>query len=269
MLSRPLFVVAMLAFPLGACGGESDSGCSSRDDLFVLAASSLAVVEEDMRTSFASIEPCVDITFSFGSSGTLASQVVSGVPADVFLSAGKKATDQVVGARLVSHGPTDFARNSIAIMVSAKSKFVDAISELLDLSDDRNPGVVVGLCDQNAPCGQLVDKVFTNAAAAGIQVSRSSVADTEANSVESLVTKIELGEIDAGFVYSSDCAATTRERDVRCVSVPEVANGRKLNEFTTYSAMALNADTISAHFVDMVGGKEFMSTLIEKFGFSG
>lgn len=265
---RLLIVAAMLAAPLGACGGESDSGCSSRDSLTVLAASSLAVVADEMRARFVDIEPCVDITFSFGSSGALAAQIASGVPADVFLSAGKKATDQVVDSRTVVKGPTDFVRNSLAIMVNTKSEFAGKITGLLDLTDARNSGVLVGLCDQNAPCGQLADKVLSNAVTAGIDVSRASVADTETNSVEGLVNKVELGEIDAGLVYASDCVAATQRTVVKCVAIRESVDGKRVNDFTTYSAMTLNAKPQTLRFFDLVTGAEFVSALTQRFGFS-
>jgi ABC-type molybdate transport system substrate-binding protein len=94
------------------------------------------------------------------------------------------------------------------------------------------------------------------------------VADTESNSVEGIVTKIELGEIDAGLVYSSDCVAASQRPTVQCVVVPDKLGGRNLNDFTTYSAMMMSDKPTAREFFGMVTSVAFVSTLTTKFGFS-
>jgi len=263
--------MAMLASlsVLVSCGGESDAGCSSRDSVVVLSASSLKVPLERTREDFARVQPCADVTFSFGSSGALASQIVAGVPADIFLSAGKKATNQVVATGSVQNGPSDFVRNSLSIMVSNKSKYADRVTNLADLSDERNDGIVVGICDKNAPCGALADTVLLNASTLyATDLTRASVADTEATSVEALVTKIELGEVDAGLVYSSDCTIALGNADVRCISIAIEQDGNRLNEFTTYSAVLVSSSDAGRAFFDFVTSTSFTEELVKVFGFS-
>lgn len=253
-----------------ACGGESDSGCSAAESITVLAASSLRNVLEETFDDFARVQPCVDVSFSFGSSGALATQVLSGVPADVFMSAGKKATEQVVGADLVVGPPADFARNSLAIMVSGASKFADDIASINDLSDSQNSGIKVGLCSMNAPCGALADKVLGNAVAAyaNLLLTRDELADTEADSVEGVVTKVKLGELDAGLVYASDCQAARKSSDVKCIDIPADVNGVPLNDSTTYSVMSLNDQAATIAYTEFILGDAFLSILVDDFGFA-
>lgn len=267
---RAAILLCVSATAVTSCGGESDTGCSTRDSITVLAASSLRAVLEATRDEFAKSQPCVDVNVSFGSSGALATQVVSGVPADVFLSAGKKATKKVVDAGLGVGEPSEFASNSLAIMVNVTSDFADEVTALGDLTDGRHPGIKVGLCDSNSPCGALADVVLGHAAVAysNPALTRSGIADTEADSVEGVVTKVKLGELDAGLVYASDCATARQSSDVRCVAIPSEAGGMKVNDSTTYSVLALNDGAATAAYVGFIMGDTFLSILVGEFGFT-
>lgn len=271
-LVTKVMVLALLSGSfMVACGGRSDSGCSSRSTITVLAASSLKSAFEDGIHAFAATHPCIDVRFSFGSSGALASQVVSGVPADVFVSAGKKATEQVVAAGLAKSGPVDFARNTLAIMVSTKSRYANSVEGLPDLLDSRHSGIKVGMCNPSAPCGTLADTVLGNAAIAYdlAALTRSEVADTEVESVEGLVTKVKLGELDAGLVYVSDCFSALKSTDVSCLTIPSEVDGHKVNDSTTYSVLGLSRNAGATAFTAFVQGTEFRSLLTNGYGFVG
>ena len=266
MRVRNIFLGAVLL--LGGCGGgaTNDSteptspGCadsSVKGPVVVMAASSMVNVLTDVRDEFLESHPCVTgITFSYGSSATLAAQIVNGSPADVFISASQATMATVQNAGKVDT-PSLFAKNVAEIMVNTESKFRDLITDVASLRDSTNRGVKVGLCVATAPCGSLSDTVLAKAA-----LSRAAVADTESPSVEDLVTKIEMGELDAGIVYRSDCQFAEQRSHAVCVSIPPA-----LNATNGYFVGALTSDAGARQFVDYINGSNFRSTLQAKYGF--
>ena len=211
----------------------------------------------DSHEQFLAEHPCVtNVAYSYGSSATLAAQIVNGSPADVFVSA-SESTMNTVSDSGQAVNTTLFARNSGEIMVNAASRFVGNITSLPNLSKSSNPRIKVGLCVDTAPCGVLADSIFEKAG-----ISRKAIADTESPSVEDLVSKIEMGELDAGIVYHSDCVNAQKNKRTVCVSIPADANATN-----SYYVAALNTRKVTQQFVDFVSSPGFTGTLQSKFGF--
>ena len=262
---RLLFLGSLVA--MSACGSSSAdnesskaSQCpdeSTKGSLVVLAASSMAPALTGSHEQFLAEHPCVtNVAYSYGSSATLAAQIVNGSPADVFVSASEKTMNTVSGSGGAVN-TTLFGRNSGEIMVNAASRFVGNITSLPNLSKSSNPGIKVGLCVATAPCGALADFILEKAG-----ISRKAIADTESPSVEDLVSKIEMGELDAGIVYHSDCVYAQKNKRAICVSIPADANATN-----SYYVAALNTRKVTQQFVDFVSSPGFTGTLQSKFGF--
>ena len=182
-----------------SCANPADRGAVT-----VLAASSMVNVLDELKDAWVSSHPCVTaVNISYGSSATLAAQVVSGAPADVFISASDATMNTVRNVGLAVIAPQVFARNKGAILLWPGGRFANSVSTVADLLDSANPGIKVGLCVASAPCGSLANTILSNARTAysRADLTRANIADTEAASVEDLVTKIELGELDAGIAY--------------------------------------------------------------------
>lgn len=272
----------MVAISLGGCSAKArlDSvesttvtrGCpagSQQGGVTVLAASSLAnilpLVEERLRDAY----PCVTaLNVSYGSSSVLAAQILNGSPADVFLSASESPMKSVVTAGLASN-PVKFASNLAEIMVSNDSSYRGKIAGLADLLDSRNAGIKVGLCVATAPCGSLADTVLGNARVAYNEttLTRGHVGDTETPSVEDLVTKIQLGELDAGVVYHSDCVYAQKRGLARCVQIPLNEAGVPVNSLNIYVGAALNDRGVSRDVMSFISGAAFQSYLQTEHGF--
>ena len=217
----------------------------------------MAPVFTNAKEQLLAENPCItEVAFSYGSSATLATQIVNGSPADVFVSASEKTMKTVSDSGLTVN-TTLFARNSGEIMVNAASRFADKVSSLPNLSKSSNPGIKVGLCVATAPCGVLADSILEKAGK-----SRQAIADTESPSVEDLVSKIEMGELDAGIVFHSDCVSAQKQKSSRCTSIPS-----NMNASTSYYVAALNTRKVTQQFVDFVSSPDFTGTLQSKFGF--
>ncbi|GAB6901647.1 molybdate ABC transporter substrate-binding protein [Kineosporia succinea] len=206
--------VAVLAVAsLAACGSSSDGETSAAPglsgEITVFAAASLTESFTALGQAFESENPGTKVTFSFGPSSGLAEQIDSGAPADVFASAATKNMDQVVEAGNASD-PVTFANNTMEIAVPA-----DNPAKVDSLDDLANKDVKVVLCAEEVPCGVSARKVFENAGLSVTPVSNEE-------DVKSTLSKITLGEADAGLVYVTDVKAAGD--DVVGVEIPAEDN---------------------------------------------
>jgi len=223
----------------------------------VMAASSMANVFTDVQSRFLENHPCITgITYSYGSSATLAAQIINGSPADVFVSA-SEATMTTVKNTGKTLSVDNFAKNVGEIMVSPNSKYLGRITDIASLTDAANAGIKVGLCVATAPCGSLANSILKNA-----NTTRGVVADTESPAVEDLVTKIEMGELDAGIVYHSDCQYAQPRNLAVCVAISSA-----INATTGFYIAALSTRPVVQQYVDYINSSDFKATLQLKFGF--
>lgn len=197
----PLRVLAALAFVVaptaGGCASDSESA-----NLRVFAAASLTEAFTALGKTFETEHPTVDVTFTFAASSSLAQQINDGGPADVFVPADEPNMRKVTDAGNAT-GPRTIARNRLAIIVEKGNP--KGITGLPDLA---KPGVVLVLCAPKVPCGKFAAAALKQAG------STASPASLEEN-VKSVVSKVTLGEADAGIVYVTDVkAARTRAEGV-------------------------------------------------------
>lgn len=261
-LLLPILLLGMSACGSSSAGSASTkaSQCpdeSTKGSLVVLAASSMAPAFSSSEDQLLAENPCItDVAFSYGSSATLAAQIVNGSPADVFISASEKTMKTVTDKdRTVSS--TIFARNSGEIMVSPNAKYDGRITDIASLTDAVNAGIKVGLCVTTAPCGALADSILEKAG-----ISRTAIGDTESPSVEDLVSKIEMGELDAGIVFHSDCVYAHNQKSSQCITIPS-----DVNASTSYYVAALNSRAVSQQFADFISSTSFIGILQSKYGF--
>ncbi|CAA9218069.1 MAG: Molybdenum ABC transporter, substrate-binding protein ModA [uncultured Acidimicrobiales bacterium] len=160
----------------------------------VFAAASLTDAFEEVAAAFEAGNREVTVELSFASSSTLREQILAGAPADVFASANQSNVEELVEAGAAT-GAADFVENELQIVVPAGNP--GAVKGLADLADDD---LLVGLCAQEVPCGQLGREAL---AKAGVTPS----IDTDEPDVRSLLTKVGAGELDVGLVYRTDVLA--------------------------------------------------------------
>jgi len=223
----------------GTAGGTASTSPSSSasvsGDITVLAAASLTGSFTTLGQQFEAAHPGVQVTLSFAASSALATQITSGAPADVFASASSTTMDAVVAAGAAA-SPTTFAKNVMEIAVPpANPGKVTGVSSL------AGTAVKTALCQPQVPCGSTAQKVFTNA---GVTVTPVTLEPD----VKSVLSKVQLGEVDAGVVYVTDVLAAGEK--VKGVEIPA-----DVNASTSYPIAALtksaNAATAAA-FVQYV-----------------
>lgn len=242
--------------------------CSRQEDrgsLVVFAASSMVNIFSDVKSAYLASHPCTtDIVFSYGSSATLATQIVNGASADIFVSASASTMGTVQTANLLKGVPVTFAKNVAEIMMYPKSRFVGSIGTVQDLLDSQSPNIKVGLCVTSAPCGSLANTVLANAknTYANNSITRVNIADSESPSVEDLVMKIQLGEFDAGIVYHSDCQFAIPGSKAVCVEIPAT-----INSTNSYLAGSLTTKRNTSDFLAYLNSYDFQHYAQWKYGF--
>jgi len=197
-MRRSAAAAALTAFALSA-SACTDTGSSQQptDDVVVLAAASLNGAFTRLGNSVEDEHPGINIRFSFGGSSSLAPQVTSGAPADVFASANPDVMQLLIDGGSVTTEPQLFARNRLEIGVPEGNPA--GVQELEDLTDSET---TVALCAPQVPCGAAAQKALR---AAGISVEPVSYEDD----VKAVASKVELGEVDAGLIYHTDVLAAT------------------------------------------------------------
>jgi molybdate transport system substrate-binding protein len=187
----------------------------------VFAAASLMGTFTELGKQFEAAHPGDTVKFSFGGSSTLATQITSGAPADVFASAAPANMDTVVKAGDASN-PQDFAKNTADIAVPPNNP-----ASVTSVSDLAKSSVKVALCQPAVPCGVVAAEVFKNA---GITVK----AVTLQPDVKSVLTQVELGNVDAGMVYVTDVKAAGSK--VKGVTIPASQNASTLYPIAAISS---------------------------------
>lgn len=218
---------------LAACGAPSPDSPTDDGRITVFAASSLTEAFTDIARQFEQANPGTTVVLAFGGSSTLATQIAQGAPADVFAAANTSTMDSAVASVPEAGTPTPFASNTLAIVTPVAQ--TRAVSSLADLVD---PSVTVSICQQVVPCGAATISLFDKNA---MTVRPTS----EELDVKSVLSKVELGEVDAGVVYVTDARAATQR--VRAVTIPEAQNVT-----TRYPIATLSAEPTARAFVDFV-----------------
>lgn len=240
--SRPfVLTLAAASLVLAGCGSGSSASASGavQGSITVFAAASLTEALTTLGTNFQTAHPGTTITFNFGASSALATQITQGAPADVFASASATTMDQVVTAKAAA-SPKTFAENVMQIVVPSSNP-----AEITQLSDLAEPGVKVVLCQVEVPCGSTAAKVFTNAELTVKPVSQEA-------DVKSTLSKVTLGEADAALVYVTDVrAANAKNRGkVTGIEIPAAVNAS-----TSYPIAPLTSSKnpgLASAFVDYV-----------------
>ncbi|MFL6248985.1 MAG: molybdate ABC transporter substrate-binding protein [Actinomycetes bacterium] len=241
--------VAVAALALAACGDDITSGGSSgsANEIKVFAAASLTAAFTELGQQYTSANGGTKVTFNFAGSQALATQIQQAAPADVFASADLTNMDKVkdlVGT------PQNFASNLLQIVVEkGNPKGVKTLDDL------ANPDLKVVLAAPDVPAGKYAAEALNTAKVTVKPVS-------EEDNVKAVVTKVSLGEADAGIVYVTDVTAGGDK--VQGVDIPKDQNVTATYPIATVKAS--KAQDKAQAFMDLVLSAEGQQVL-KQYGF--
>ena len=211
--------VGLLAAGCGSTGDESGGGSGNGKapggTLTVFAAASLTEAFGTIGKQFEAAHEGTKVRFSFAGSDSLAQQINSGAPADVFASASPTTMKMVTDAHNADGTPKTFVRNRLEIAVPPSNPA--KISGITDLGKSKNKVV---LCAPTVPCGAAAQKALK---ASDVKVTPVS----QEKDVKAALTKVSLNEADAALVYRTDVKAAKGK--VKGIDFPE--SSKAVNEY--------------------------------------
>ena len=246
-LAAALAVAALLL--VAGCGDESggSSGAAAPSEIKVFAAASLTAAFTELGQQYTSANGGTKVTFNFAGSQALATQIQQAAPADVFASADLANMDKVKDLVGTSQ---NFASNLLAIVVEeGNPKGVKGLDDL------ARPDLKVVLAAPDVPAGKYAAEILGKAGVAVKPVSQE-------DNVKAVVTKVSLGEADAGIIYVTDITAGGAK--VEGVDIP-----REQNVLATYpiaTVKASRAPDEAQAFMDLVLSAEGQQVL-KQYGF--
>lgn len=231
-------------------------------EIVVFAAASLTDVFQDMAKAFQQANPDAKLTFNFGSSSQLATQLGQGASADVFASADIVQMDNAKKSGAVTGQDRIFAGNRL-VLITPK----DNPAHITGVQDLANDGVKFVTAQPGVPIGtytaQMLDKADADPSyGAGFKDRVVANTVSQEDNVRQVVSKVQLGEADAAIVYSTDPTPQVRDQ-LNIIQVPD-----PLQTLASYSiAVAKGNDASGGEaFVSYVLGSDGQATLA-KWGF--
>ena len=260
-MKRILVLAAAAVLVLTACGDSTDDAAgggvgspAEASGLTVSAAASLTEAFGDIGAAFEDANPGSTVTFNFGPSDGLATQIDEGAPVDVFASASTKWMDAVQDEGPGVEDRADFAKNRLAIIVPTGNPA--GIEGIEDLAEDD---VKLVLAAEGVPVGDYAREALDNAGIA--DAALANVVSNEED-VKAVVTKVVSGDADAGIVYVTDVTADIQDQ-VEMIDIPN-----DVNVIATYPIAVVTGSQeadLAQRFVDYVLG-EGQQTLAD-YGF--
>ncbi len=250
----PIIVtVALVSGPvMTGCGSSSPPSTSTvRGTITVSAASSLTQAFAKIGSDFEAAHIGTSVSFNFGPSSTLKTQIVQGAPADVFAAADSETMGALRAAGLLRGQSPVFAKNRLVIVTKPGNPY-----HLRTLDDLATVGTV-SLCGLEVPCGKYAAQALH---ASGVTIAETNI--TRGADAKATLAAVSTGDADAAIVYATD--ARSAGRSVTSVTIRDSANA------TTVYLIAVvktsESPKAAKAFIDYLGSAPGQASL-RSFGF--
>jgi molybdate transport system substrate-binding protein len=248
-------------------------------DLRVDIASSLVHVVANMTADFEKANNC-HLIINSDSSSALYTQITSGSPVDVFMSADQKWTKQLKGANLLyNNNYVNFTTNSLEVIIAQGNP--KGIASMADLA---NPGVKLVLADPSIPSGSYTNTTcykidstwgkvgnaayISNGSYVNYSVTVHQNVVSYQLTVEQVVGAVSLnvGTADAGIVFVSDAVwGNMTSAQVQFMPIPASVNTQGTYGIAIIGNTAQSA--LAQKFMDYWSSTAGQ-TLLTQFGFN-
>lgn len=240
----------LLVFGVGCSNTEETQEEDSKVTLTIAAAASLTDAFGEIEPMFEA-ETGIDLDFQFAGSGTLREQVKNGAPIDVFFSASKKYMDEVLDGGFVEESKV--LLNNQLVLVKSKDSSIESIDDLSSVEY-----IAIGNPD-SVPAGRYAKEAMENL---GIYSDLESKL-TLAKDVSQVLSWVEQGNAEAGFVYHSDFVRS--DGGVDLVEEIDDSNYTKI-VYPIGVVKASKYQDESKEFIDYLSEKD-AKEIFEKYGF--
>ena len=260
MMNKPVFVAIFAALVLSMSAGFAQSP----DELTVFTAASLTGAFGEIGEMYEN-ETGIHVAFNFDGSQALRTQLENGAYADLFASANMKQMNAVRESGLVNNSSVAiFTRNKLSLIVPK-----DNPANIRNMTDLARPGVKIVMGTKDVPVGDYALQIIArlgNDSAYGPDYERDVLANviSQETNVNYVVTKVALGEADAGFAYISDITQDMTSKIDKIV-IPDEYN--IIAEYPMGMLLESKYPAESQRFMDLVMSDEGRAVL-EKYGFA-
>jgi molybdate transport system substrate-binding protein len=201
-----ILVLALVVSSSAGALAKGETKAAAPTELIISAAASLQDSLLAIKTEFEKKNPSIKLTFNFGSSGTLQKQIEQGAPADVFISAGSKQMKALVDKGYVdSANQTPLLANDLVMVMPIGSKIKLAKETSKELTKAAFKTVAIGI-PATVPAGTYAKQTLDYL---GIYDELKSKL-VQAKDVRQVLTYVETGNADAGFVYRTDALTSKK-----------------------------------------------------------
>lgn len=225
-------------------------------ELTIAAAASLTDVTAETTEAYKAVAPNVTLTFTYGASGALQTQIEEGAPVDIFMSAAQKQMDALEEKALLLDGSRiNLLENKVVMIVPVDSAL--GLASFENLAKDDVKTVAIG-DPASVPAGQYAEEVLTSL---GIKDKVFDKANLGTD-VRQVLTWVENGEVEAGIVYATDAATTDK---VKVVCEAPADSVKKIIYPVAILKASANAEAAQG-FIDYLKTPG-IAALFEEYGF--
>lgn len=182
------------------CASQTDQPAAPTEkvELTISAAASLTDAFKEIQTNYENKNKQIKLNFNFGASGALQQQIEQGAPADLFFSAAAKNMKTLVDKQLIdTTQQKNLLINELVVVVPADGKI--ALQKAEDLTNENMKHLAVGE-PQTVPAGGYAKEALTNAKLWDTLQTKI----VQGKDVRQVLTYVESGNAEAGFVYKTD-----------------------------------------------------------------
>lgn len=235
---------------------EGTPNANAPVELTVSVAASVQDAMSEIQAAYQTKDPAVEITYNFGSSGSLVQQIAQGAPTDVFLSASKKWMDDLENQGQILEGSRkDLLLNSLVMIVPQDKTDV---ADFGDCATDKVNKLALGE-PESVPAGKYAQEVLTAMDIFDILQPKMVFA----KDVRQVLSYVETGNVDAGLVYATDAKVSDR---VQVVATAPIDSHSPIVYPVGVVANSKNAEAAQA-FVDFLSSDTAID-IFEEYGFA-
>lgn len=260
-MKRGLILCLLLGLCLASCAPTEVAPSSPEPrTLVVFAAASLTDAFTEIGENFEAATPGVTVSFNFAGSQALRTQIEEGAPADVLASANATEMENLIASRFVAPDAAQvFLHNKLVVILPPENP-----SALEKLEDLARPGIKLVIAAEEVPVGKYTRQALELMNVSfGTEFKDKVLANVVSNedNVRQVVAKVQLGEADAGIVYTSDAVAAP---GLTTIEIPA-----ELNVIAEYPIAPLTQSAtmdLGKTFIEYVLSAEGQAVL-QKWGF--
>jgi len=234
--------------------GDSNAVGEEKVEIYVSAAASLTEAMTEIADLYSKESESGQVILNFGSSGSLQRQIEQGAPTDVFLSASLAKMKVLEEGDLLDNGYRNLLKNEIVLVIPNEDNLINSFDDLKIQKD-----FIFAMGEpESVPAGKYASEVLDFLELSDVLSGKTVLA----KDVKEVLTWVELGEANAGMVYTTDAYASQK------VSIAEEAPEGSHKDIIYPCAVVKSSENKeeSERFTEFLYSEKALS-VFEKYGF--